>query len=467
MNQQDLSRAAILLVDDEAPWLRSLSLLLARSDIRERLLTCSDSRNVLSTLERDPCQLIVMDLNMPHQTGLDLLPKIQERHPGIPVIILSGVNEIETAVKCMRSGAFDYFVKTQEEDRLVAGIKRALDFGRLRSENAALRASLMGEAELPDAFGEIVTVSDTMRNIFRYATAVSRSPEPVLITGESGTGKKLIARALHRLHGPDTPYVAVNVAGLDDAVFSDTLFGHLRGAFTGADRPRPGMIERAQGGVLFLDEIGDLSMTSQVKLLRLLQEKEYFPLGSDTPRKVDTRILVATNHDLLQLQKENKFRKDLYYRLKAHHIRLPPLRERRDDIPALIAAFARSAAADFGVQIPAVPQRLLSLISGYSFPGNIRELRALVYDAISRTSSGQLATEPFAESMELAGEEGRVVPASGTGQFPTIREATTQLVNEAMRLSGGNQTAAAKLLGITRPALSKRLKNLEEDGEDI
>ncbi|PLX86602.1 MAG: two-component system response regulator [Desulfuromonas sp.] len=451
----------ILLVDDESSWLRSLSLSLGGSAGINHVLQCHDSRDVMGILAGQEVSLILLDLTMPHLSGRELLMMIAEEHPEVPVIILTGMNTVETAVECMKRGAFDFYVKTGEEERLLAGVRRALDVYALRRENSALRrVDQAGELENPEAFSAIITRSPKMEALFLYAEAVAPSGEPVLITGESGTGKELIARALHELGTPAGPWVAVNAAGLDDQVFSDTLFGHTRGAFTGADRARPGMIERAQGGTLFLDEVGDLSPASQVKLLRLLQEGEYLPLGSDLPKRSNARILCATNRDLAARQDAGAFRKDLYFRVRSHQVHLPPLRERTEDIPLLLDAFLDEAARGLGKKTPTPTAELAVLLATHHFPGNVRELRAMVYDAVSLHRTKVLSMESFRQKIGLTAGEGVLPPAALVfpQRLPTIVETTDLLVGEAMKRSKGNQSIAAGLLGISQQALSKRLK---------
>ena len=304
---------SVLIVDDEVAWLRSLSISLERSGGITNILQCQDSRRVMEVLSREDVGLVLLDLTMPHIPGEKLLTMITEQHPEITVIIISGMNQVETAVKCMKLGAFDYFVKTIEDDRLISGILRAVRMLELERENRAMKSHFfLDRLEHPEVFADIITADQTMYKIFRYIESVSGSTQALLIAGESGVGKELIARAVHRLSARNGQLVAVNVAGIDDAVFSDTLFGHCRGAFTGATEPRTGLIEEATDGTLFLDEIGDLSSASQVKLLRLLQEGEYFPVGTDRPKRMKARVVATTNHDLKAKQASGHFRKDLY-----------------------------------------------------------------------------------------------------------------------------------------------------------
>jgi DNA-binding NtrC family response regulator len=290
----------------------------------------------------------------------------------------------------------------------------------------------------------------------------------VLISGDTGVGKEQIARSVHELSGCRGEFVAVNVAGLDDSMFSDTLFGHKKGAFTGADLAREGLIARAEGGTLFLDEIGDLNEMSQIKLLRLLQEKEYYPAGSDIARKSDARLVLATNRDLQIRIAEGKFRNDLYYRLCTHQINIPPLRERRDDIPRLLDHILAKAAASLNKKKPVPPPELAVQLSLYPFPGNVRELETMVFDAVTRHSSGVLSMESFRGKI---GAEWLVHPSTEAsphsdeehalagifGHFPTIDEAEHYMIGEAMHIARGDQGIAAKLLGMGRQTLNKRL----------
>ena len=382
------SDPSIVLVDDEEDILFGASYLL-NSHGMQSVTALSDARGLMPFLQSEKAGVIVLDLFMPHISGTELLPQIVQNYPDVPVIVMTASQEIETAVSCMKEGAFDYLVKPVEESRFVSCVRRALEIRGLRREIGALRNSLIESGvKCPECFSHIITCQRDMQVLFRYIEAIADTREPVIITGETGTGKELIAQALHQASGRSGEMVSLNVAGLDDNMFSDTLFGHVKGAFTGADRDRAGMIARAAGGTLFLDEIGDLNMSSQVKLLRLLQDYSYYPLGSDISRISDARIVVATNQDLRDKMVRGEFRQDLFFRLSSHPINVPPLRNRPDDLPLLLKYFIEEASQSLDKPAPTAPDELLILLSVYEFPGNIRELRSLVFNAVAQHPSG-------------------------------------------------------------------------------
>ncbi|EAT15525.1 two component, sigma54 specific, transcriptional regulator, Fis family [Desulfuromonas acetoxidans DSM 684] len=467
MTEEKYPEFGVLLVDDEKLWLRGLSMALACSAGINNIHQCDDSRQVMNYLATHNIRVVLLDLTMPHISGEELLKQITQEHPEVAVIVISGMNQLETAVNCMKLGAFDYFVKTNEQERLLKGIHRAIRMIELQNENHQMKDRFLNDKlDSHDAFADIITQDKGVRKIFQYMESVARSSQPVLITGESGVGKELFSRAVHTLSGRSGPIIAVNVAGLDDNVFADTLFGHVKGAFTGAEVERPGMIEQAANGTLFLDEIGDMSIPSQVKLLRLLQEGEYFPLGRDQPKWINARIVVATHQSLEEKMKAGTFRKDLYYRLCTHHIHIPALRERKEDLPLLLDHFMTLAAESLEKKKPTPPKELVTLLSSYHFPGNVRELRAMVYDAISVHKSKILSMETFCKAI------GKKPPAldappsrdgdeklfASSENLPTLTEATEALIDEAIERAQGNQTIAARMLGITQPSLSNRLK---------
>ncbi|MBF0189279.1 MAG: sigma-54-dependent Fis family transcriptional regulator [Magnetococcales bacterium] len=459
----------IVLVDDEEEILFSAGMLLRTAGLGP-VESFSDGRELLPYLEQHPCSVVVLDLIMPHVSGVDLLGELAVRHPETPVVMMTAVQEIEKAVSCMKSGAYDYLVKPVDESRFIGCIRRALETRQLRSQVGVLKKYLLSDAlEDTGAFAGIITQSRNMRAIFQYTEAIAASSEAVLVHGETGVGKELLVRALHRASGREGDLVALNVAGLDDNMLSDTLFGHRKGAFSGADRPREGMIAKAEGGTLFLDEIGDMSPKLQVKMLRLLQERKYYPLGSDSYLRTDARVVCATNRNLKLMMAEGLFRADLYYRLAAHQIRVPPLRERLEDIPLLTGHFLETAARDLNKGEPTPPPELFQLLQAYHFPGNIRELRAMVFDAVANHPGGVLSLNRFREAIidiEAGGAtraplESRVEenPFRGrSDRLPTLIQAERFLLEAAIDRTGGNKSQAAALLGISRQVLNYKLK---------
>lgn len=464
----------LLIIDDEPNALKAVSSMLKFKGF-VNIVTESDSRKALDLLASERVDAVILDLFMPHLTGMDLLPLIAERYPEIPVIMVTAAYELDRAVACMKMGAFDYLVKPVENERLVGTIRKALDCTSLTEQVTQLRDRLISNRiDHPDAFTDIVTRDRTMQGLFQYAEIVARSPQPAIVTGESGTGKEAIVQAIHRLSGGSGKLVSVNLAGLDDTMFSDTLFGHKRGAFTGADSNREGLIVKAAGGTLFLDEIGDLMESSQIKLLRLIQEREFYPVGSDAPCACEARIICASNKDLKALVAQGRFRNDLYYRLFIHHIALPPLRERKGDIPLLLAYFITHSAECLGMKPPAYPRELEELLAIYNFPGNIRELQGMVFDAVARCKSGVISLESFRNVIM----DGRAMVSRDTtpqsvdamhekiekiwGYFPTLQEVEDCLIEAAMKITGRNQGTAAAMLGLKRQTLNMRLKVRKE-----
>lgn len=469
----------LLVVDDEPVALKSYEMAFLASGINN-VITCVDSCQVMALVAEQEIELVLLDVIMPHLSGNDLLKQLNEEYPQLPIIMVTGVSEIESAVECMKVGAVDYILKPVKYDAFISRVKHALEMRELRRENQRLQKTILGNssAKIPHpAFRHVITSDSGMLAIFQYCEAIAASRQPVLVTGETGVGKELFAQAIHTLSGCHGEFVAVNIAGFDDAMLSDTLFGHRKGAFTGAIETRPGMIERAAEGTLFLDEIGDLSMSSQVKLLRLLQEREYSPLGSDEIRISNARVVLATHHNLMELQKNAKFRKDLYYRIATHHIHIPPLRKRKGDIELLVDHFIAKISVELDKKPPVYHPELLTLLRSYHFPGNIRELEAMIYDAVSSHQAKMLSMKVFIEHIKR--NSGTTMPMAGSGDgeesgdsewtsdlenLPTLRQANDALVREALRRAEGNQSIAAKLLGITPQALNARLKKNSDLG---
>jgi DNA-binding NtrC family response regulator len=457
----------VLLVDDEQHFLLSAELTLKSNGINN-LITINDSRNVMKTLEQQEVSLVILDINMPYISGLELLPAIVEKYPEIPVVIISALNDVENAVFSIKNGAFNYILKPVDDTRLVTTVRSGIDLREIKNENVRLKKYLLKDnLEHPELFSHIVTRSSSMRAIFKYIEAIARTPLPVLITGDTGTGKELIAKAIHDVSQREGELVPVNVAGVDDTLFSDTLFGHKKGAFTGADKERRGLIEQAERGTIFLDEIGDLSIESQVKLLRLLQDRKYYPLGSDIAKLSDARVICATHRDIETMKNNDAFRQDLYYRLQAHHIHIPPLKERKSDLPMLIDHFIEKAAKELEKKKPTAPKELVTILSNYSFPGNIRELEGIIFNAVSMHKSGILSLESIKEKIFDKDEPSKDQTISAdlqhnklifTDDFPNLKETEEILINEALKRANGNQTIAAHMLGISRRALNNRLR---------
>lgn len=461
--------AAILIVDDD-PVARELSVVNLRGLGFTSLLIAEGGAEALNLVEEHPIAAILLDLFMPGTSGEQVLKQLAESHPWIPVIVVTVDDRVDVAVHCMRLGAFDFMTKPLDRNRLGSSINHAIRVRDLEDRLALLGGdrSESGGPARPELFRSLVTVSDQMHGLFRYVEAVASSPHAVLIAGESGTGKELVARAVHDASGRSGPFVPINVAGLDDAMFTDTLFGHRRGAFTGAERHRDGLVERAAGGTLFLDEIGDLETSSQIKLLRLLQEGEYYSLGSDEASHAEVRIVAATNADLAEAQREGRFRRDLYYRLNSHLVRIPPLRDRPEDIPVLARHFIRASCTALGRPELELARESQELLVGYEYPGNVRELQAMIADAVSRSSGQRLSHDALVDYFRRnapdalpATRDGEVAESasrfSWAGQFPTLQEVEDALVDEALRRVDYNQTAASRLLGISQSTLSRRL----------
>jgi len=476
VNPIETSQKSVLLVDDEKMTLSAAKLSLRSSGINN-VMTLSDSRELMDTLAKQQISVVVLDLQMPNISGMELLPRINQAYPHIPVILMTARDEITTVVECMKAGASDYLVKPVDPNRLVSSVVKALELCEISNELSSLKQRfLSGELEHPWAFDAMITGSSKMMSLFQYTEVVAATRQPIMVTGETGVGKELMARAIHSLSGCKGEFVPLNVAGLDDTIFTDTLFGHKKGAFTGADNSREGLIVRAAGGTLFLDEIGDLRESSQIKLLRLMQEREFYPVGSDIVQKSDARIVLATNRDLPQLVAAGGFRNDLYYRLKAHQVHIPPLRERLDDLPMLLDHFLDAAARVFNKSRPAASPELVTLLSMYSFPGNVRELESMVFDAVARHVSGALSLDSFKQTMTIEHavfkgtdtKKGGGSLTSMFGQFPTIAQVEAFMIEEAIRLAKGNQGMAANMLGISRQTLNKRLllKKGELSAED-
>ena len=467
MSSKHYPDCPVLIVDDEEHVIASQEDVLKSHGITN-LMSTTDSREVAGILSGNEVELVLLDLRMPHVQGEEILEQIRDEYPQVPVIIVTGSAEIEVAVQCMRGGAIDYMVKPVEENRLVSGVKRAIELRELKREYSDLRSRLLSDRlSNPEAFSHIITQDRKMHSIFLYLESIAGTEETVLIVGETGAGKELIAKTIHELSRRDRPFVAVNVAGLDDTMFSDSLFGHKKGAYTGATESRKGFFQQASGGTILLDEIGDLTPASQVKLLRLLEAREYYPLGSDLAMITDARIVVATNKNLRAAVGSGEFRKDLYYRLSAHEVRLPSLRERKGDLPLLVYHFMEEASQKLSKKKLAVPSELIPFLGTYDFPGNVRELRSMVFDAVSRQSEKMLSLKSFREAMgrdaQMLSREQQEELIVFKERLPTLSQAHELLIAEAMKRAKGVKSTAATILGITPQALGKRLQRRDSE----
>lgn len=469
MSQSQKSQVehSILLVDDDAEFLDGARRALLAHGLNN-VTTLQGGSDVLQVLATGKHTVLLLDWVMPDLSGADLLPEVVRQFPNMPVIIITGVCDLENVVSCIKQGAYDYITKPLDTTRLVSIVQNAVKSSELVVRNQKLTEYLLGEPlSEPEYFREIITSSERMMSIFKVIETLASSRQPVLITGETGVGKELVAQAIHKCSGLKGRMITVNAAGLDDDMLADTLFGHKKGAFTGATESRSGLIEQAKGGTLFLDEIGDLSNASQIKLLRLLQQNEYYRLGSDVLHKSDARIIAASNGDFKSLLDSGLFRNDLYYRISAHALHIPPLRERREDIIPLVEHFVEISSSLIIRQPPGLTRDLRQALQSYDFLGNVRELINMVNNAVANSRADTLGLEDFPELQPGTISLKEMVRKVGNDQFalhgvfrefPTIDEVEALLVEQAITLSRGNRSAAARMLGISRPTLQKKLE---------
>lgn len=484
------SEPRILVVDDEEP-MRKSTLRMLKSAGYSQLYEADRGEIAQELIEKEQIDLVFLDITMPGQGGEATLDWSSQNHPDVPVVMITGRLEGDIMLRCLKMGAYDYITKPFEPIRISTTAEKALLQRRSNQDLENLQDGLFRTSPgNKGPFQEILTGSENMTRLFAYAESSARSDRDMLITGETGTGKDLFARAVHQISGRNGQYVPVNAAGLDDQLFADTLFGHLEGAFTGANSKRAGLIEKAEGGTLFLDEIGDLSIPSQVKLLRVLQEREFMPLGSDKTVKTTARVVAATSVDLHAKMEEGTFRKDLYFRLKAHHLHIPPLRARKGDIKLLFNSFLDRFLEESGKSLdePISPHSLL-LIESYPFPGNIRELEAMVYDLVYKMESNTISLLDIKGALDLekikpTGISARIkttqpnteqeqtpsLPEKNSFFFPdplpTVDELTDALILEALDRAGGNKTQAAAVIGMSRKGLLNRLNRMDIPEED-
>ncbi len=442
----------ILIVDDDASFRRVVEFTLREEGYETAAF--GDAEEALQSFLASEFSLVVTDMLMPRLTGLDLVTRMQAVAPEVPIVVVTAHAEVDNAVAAMREGAFDYLQKPVNRDELKMVVRRALELARLKQEYRELRRVVSERLH----FDKMIGVSKEVQKVFATAAQAARFDSTILILGESGTGKELLAKAIH-FNSPrkDRPFVVVNCGAIPATLLESELFGHTRGAFTGAIADRKGKIEAAQGGSVLLDEIGDLELQIQVKLLRVLQEKEIDKLGANHPIKVDVRIITATNRSLEKLVRENKFREDLYYRLSVIPITVPPLRERREDVPLLAHFFLGKYAQKFGKEL-SLDRKVLKVFDSYAWPGNIRELENLMERLAALTEEEHITVEDLPSFMTS--------PLSEVGEFVmnlppdgvSMDKVEEYLLREALRRNDGNQTRAAKFLRITRNTLIYRMQ---------
>jgi len=446
----------LLLVDDNGESLNSLQLAFSRSDYR--VLTASNGRSALAVLDEEPVDVVVTDLKMPEVDGMELLRQAVKLDTAPQVIVLTAFGTVESAVEALRQGAFHYLTKPVNLKELRLQVEKAMAHQQLRRENERLRAELDQRFGFEGVVGETPEMLDLMNKV----RLIASSRATVLIQGESGTGKELIARAVHR-NGPrrHRPFAPVHCAAIPETLLESELFGHEKGAFTGAIARRQGRFEQADGGTLFLDEVAEIPLSMQVKLLRVLETLEFRRVGGVEPIRVDVRLVAATNRELAAEVAKGAFREDLYYRLNVVALHLPPLRRRLSDIPLLVQAFVQEFAREGGRQPPRIDTEALLRLTQYHWPGNIRELRNVVENMMVFLDGDTLRAEHLPPQFLSPAPEAAATPLAPVGQ--TLQEAEALLIRQALLAQSGNRTHAAEALGISRRTLQRKIKELKLD----
>jgi two-component system response regulator PilR (NtrC family) len=449
--QQTDAASRILVVDDERSMRELLAIVLKREG--HDVLLADNGRSAVEVLEREPIELLISDIRMPDMSGVEVLGAAQRINPDVIGIMITAYASTDTAVEALRLGAYDYVSKPFNVDELKLKVRKALERKRLQQENVLLKRALQTSHQ----FSNIIGKSAAMQAVFQLIQTIAPTTSTVLVTGESGTGKELVARAIH-FNSPrkDRPFVALNCGALPETLLESELFGHTRGAFTGAETNKKGLVEVADKGTIFLDEIGEMSAMMQVKLLRVLQERRFRRLGGTEETEADIRIIAATNQDLSRLVAESKFREDLFYRVNVIPVRLPALRERTDDIPLLVDHFLNKYSAQMGKAVNGVATEVMRALQNYPWPGNIRELENAVERAVAleRSSAVRLASLPEHIQKGIPPGSGSPardagLPASGFDLEQHVQEIEREYLSEALRRANGVKSRAAELLGMS------------------
>lgn len=465
--------ARILVVDDEEIIIRSCLRILGDGDYRVDAV--QDGLLALQKLDEDDYDVMILDIMMPNMDGLEVLQRAKETHPNLDVIMVTGLSQIDTAVRSMKLGAFDYLSKPFDPDELKLVVERALERRRLLQENLNLRSEVGSKYR----FENIIGSSPSMQGVYRLIAQVAPTNSTVLLAGESGTGKELLARAIHyNSLRKDGPFVAVDCNSLSENLLESELFGHVKGSFTGAVSSKRGMFELANNGTLFLDEIGNISLSTQAKLLRVLQEREYKAVGDTRTQIVNVRLITATNKDLKVMVSAGTFRDDFYYRINVFPIQVPPLRERRDDIPALAFHFLKAFGKELGKNVKEISEGAMSALVNYPWPGNVRELENTVHRAMILTSDKIIRQAHLANIMEASSALNLDVPRTGdelkrlkkVAREKSVENVERRFVLEALKRNSWNVTRSAEETGMQRAnfqALMKkhqiRLRGTEQD----
>ena len=452
-------KRSILIVDDEKNIRNGLAMAMELEGYES--LTAEDGAAAWALMSKKDVDLVITDLRMPNLSGEQLLQKITAAYPRLPVIILTGHGTIETAVDAMRRGAVDFFTKPVELDRLSLVVKKALSTTDLYAEHERLKAEV-ATLKARNRYDRIVGKSQKMVSLMETVAQVAPTRASILITGESGVGKELVADAIHELGiRSKGPFIKVHCAALSASLLESELFGHEKGSFTGAISQKKGRFELADGGTIFLDEIGEIDSATQVKLLRVLQEKEFERVGGEKPIKVDVRIVCATNRDLLKEIEKGNFREDLYYRLNVVHLDVPPLRERKDDIPLLMTSFLSQFNQENDKNLEGFSHGAKKAMLSYDWPGNIRELRNSIESAVVLSRSSVIEVEDLPNSIRVADSFAQLSLDVGI----TLAEAEKQLILSTLVMCGGNKTRASEVLGIGRKTLHRKLQEYQIDQE--
>ncbi|MBN1283736.1 MAG: sigma-54-dependent Fis family transcriptional regulator [Proteobacteria bacterium] len=463
--------ARILVVDDEAAIRKALERFL--TGLKYQVLTAKDGDEALAVVEKEAVDLALVDLVMPRLDGVEFIRRLKKAQPACVAIVLTGFGTITSAVEAMKAGAYHYLTKPFELDDIAALISTALEHRQLKEENRLLKRQLHERYR----FENIVGHGDAMAQVYDLIEKVAETDSTVLITGESGTGKELVARAIH-YNSPrrDKPLVVVNCAAIPEELLESELFGHVKGAFTGAVAMHAGRFDAADGGTIFLDEIGDMSLKLQVKVLRVLQEQRFEPVGSTSTHEVDVRIIAATNQDLECAVRERRFREDLFYRLNVIPIHIPPLRERREDIPLLVEHFIHKYAKEGAGKVQGISGEALDALMSWPWKGNVRELENLIERMVVLKKDDTIQPSDLSDKMGGAraaspapgGEPLQVdIPDEGISFKKAVSDYESRLIVGALRKTGGNKNKAASLLKLNRTTLVEKIKKKHLEADEV